>query len=76
VSQIMPQLIALALIGAGAVAGYRWFNRQMEAARAAAERAESELRRAAETAAGAPKDLGRLELDMASGVYKPRAPGA
>ena len=44
----MPQLIALALLGAGAVAGYRWFSRgQMVAARAAAERAEAELRRAA-----------------------------
>jgi predicted negative regulator of RcsB-dependent stress response len=74
--QIMPQLIALALIGAGAVAGYRWFSRQMVSARVAAERAEAELRRAAEAAAGAPKDLGRLELDAATGMYKPREPGA
>jgi hypothetical protein len=68
----MPQLIALALIGAGAVAGYRWVAKQMAAARVAAEQAEAELRRAA--AGAAPKDLGRLELDSASGVYKPRKP--
>lgn len=72
----MPQLIALALIGAGAVAGYRWFSRQMEAAREAAARAEAEVRGAAAATSGAPKDLGRLELDAATGVYKPREPGA
>jgi hypothetical protein len=71
-SGAMPQLIALALLGAGAIAGYRWFSRQVEGARAAAERAESELRRAAEAAAGQPKDLGALEWDAANGVYKPR----
>jgi hypothetical protein len=72
----MPQLVALALIGAGAVAGYRWFTRQMAAAKVAAERAEAELRRAAESATGAPKDLGRLEWDAATGVYKPPGPPA
>ena len=71
----MPQLIALALLGAGAVAGYRWFSRQMVAARAAAERAEAELRRAADMAGGQPKDLGALEWDASAGVYKPRRDG-
>jgi hypothetical protein len=70
----MPQLFALALIGAGAVAGYRWLSRQMAAAKVAAERAEVELRRAAEAATVKPKDLGRLEWDAATGVYKPRGP--
>lgn len=65
----MPQLFALALLGAGAVAGYRWFARQIDNARSAAEHAEAELRRAA----GEPKNLGVLEWDAANGVYRPRA---
>ena len=71
----MPQLIALALLGAGAVAGYRWVTRQFEAAKAAAENAEAELRKAADVATGQPKDLGALEWDAAAGVYRPRAQG-
>jgi predicted negative regulator of RcsB-dependent stress response len=69
----MPQLFALALIGAGAVAGYRWFTRQLDAAREAALRAEAELGRAAANANGQPKDLGSLEWDAVNGVYRPRA---
>lgn len=69
----MPQLFALALLGAGAIAGYRWFTRQMDAAREAAAAAEAELRRAAENAGGQPKDLGALEWDPANGVYRPRS---
>ncbi len=69
----MPQLFALALIGAGAVAGFRWFSRQLDAAREAASRAEAELGRAAGSASGQPKDLGQLEWDAVSGVYRPRA---
>ena len=69
----MPQLFALALLGAGAVAGYRWLSRQLDAAKSAAERAEAELRKAADAATGQPKDLGALELDVATGVYRPRS---
>lgn len=73
----MPQLIALALIGAGAYAGFKWISKQMQAANAAAADAAEQMRRAAEQAAGgAPKDLGRLEWDAKSGVYKPREPSA
>ncbi len=72
----MPQLFALALLGAGAIAGYRWLARQMEVARAAAERAEAELRKATDPAVGQPKDLGALEWDASTGVYKPRGPSA
>ena len=68
----MPQLFALALIGAGAVAGFKWFTRQLDAARDAAARAEAELGRAARTASGQPKDLGQLEWDAVNGVYRPR----
>jgi hypothetical protein len=58
----MPQLIALALIGAGAMAGYRWVAKQVDAARQAAEQRQSE----------GPRDLGQLECDEVSQVYKPR----
>lgn len=68
----MPQLLGLALLGAGVLAGYRAF-------RHAAQRMREELDRAADSAqserpaeAGAIKDLGALELDPKSGVYRPR----
>jgi hypothetical protein len=66
----VPQLVLLGLVGAGVYAGYRWLMR-------AAGELESELRRsedeAARRAAGGSvaKDLGALEYDPASGVYKP-----
>jgi predicted negative regulator of RcsB-dependent stress response len=71
----MPQLIALVLLGAGAVAGYRWFSRQMAVAQQAAATAEAEVLRTAEHATGQPKDLGALEWDASTGVYKPKADG-
>ncbi len=69
----MPQVFALALIGAGAIAGYRWLARQLDAITRAADAAEAELRRAAEHGSGQPKDLGQLEWDAINGVYRPRA---
>ncbi len=69
----MPQLVVLALLGAGAVAGYRWFSRQLSAANDAAVQAEAEMRRAAAQATGQPKDLGQLELDPVNGVYRPKS---
>ena len=70
----MPQLLGLVLLGAGVIAGYKAFTHA--AARIAAElkRAEDEERRHAAEAGSvsAAKDLGQLELDPASGVYKPR----
>ena len=71
----MPQVFALALIGAGALAGYRWIARQLDAMTRAANEAEGELRRAAENATGQPKDLGQLEWDAVNGVYRPRVNG-
>ena len=66
----MPQVIALALLGAGIYAGYRWFTRgaahmALEMQRAA----EEELPR--EAAGRMEKNLGALEYDPAAGVYKP-----
>lgn len=64
----MPQLIVLTVIGAGAVAGYRWLSRQMRATALADEQS----RRATEQATLRPKDLGQLEWDAENGVYRPR----
>jgi hypothetical protein len=66
----MPQLMILALVGAGLYAGYRWLSRSARELAAEVRRAEDELRaRAAGSALE--KDMGRLEYDPASGVYRP-----
>ena len=60
----MPQLIALAVAGAVAYAGYRWIaghNRRAAQARTATQQSRSE-----------PRDLGDLSWDEAAGVYRPR----
>jgi hypothetical protein len=68
----MPQLVAVALLGAGLYAGYRWLARASGQIAAELERAESELlRRAAATGGTRAKDMGRLEYDPVSGVYRP-----
>lgn len=66
----MPQLIALALAGAGLYAGYRWFWRATKQVTAEIRRTEEELRRRA--GAVLEKDMGELEYDPASGVYRPK----
>jgi type II secretory pathway component PulJ len=70
----MPQLAVLALLGAGLYAGYRWYARTARHIAAEVRRAEDELRRRAEGAA-IEKDLGVLEYDPTSGVYKPAKRG-
>ena len=65
----MPQLIVLALAGAGLYAGYRWLWRPARMVVAEVRRAEDELRRAA--ARSVEKDMGRLEYDPRTGVYRP-----
>lgn len=65
----MPQVIALALLGAGLYAGYRWFARAASDFGAEMRRAEDEMGQKA--AARIEKDLGPLEFDPASGVYRP-----
>ena len=70
----MPQLIVVALIGAGFYAAYRWLRQTSDAIAAELDRAEDELRH---RAGGRPveKDLGRLEYDAATGVYRPQKRG-
>ncbi len=68
----MPQVIALILAGAGLYAGYKWVAKQLTSAAEEAARArEEELVRRQGEATGAPRDLGALEFDEKSGVYKP-----
>ncbi len=67
----MPQVIALVLAGAGLYAGYRWVSREVRRALAAAEEAQEELRTRAAKVSGMPKDLGSLEWDEETGVYRP-----
>jgi hypothetical protein len=64
----MPQLIALAIAGAGLYAGYRWVSRKLAAERAAAT---AEAERRARPADGEPRDLGRLAWDEAARAYRP-----
>lgn len=73
----MPPVLGLVLIGVGLIAGIKVLQtaaaRASEAMQQAAEAAQSRAERD-DTAAGVTaRDLGRLELDPATGVYKPRA---
>lgn len=70
----MPQVIVLALLGAGLYAGYRWFARTSKEMAAELQRTQDELRRRA-TGGVIEKNLGALEYDPASGVYRPSKRG-
>jgi hypothetical protein len=63
---MVPQIAILALIGGGLYAGYRWLYAAQEIT-ADVRRSEDELRRRAVV-----KDMGALEYDPASGVYRPK----
>jgi hypothetical protein len=67
---VVPQLIVLALVGAAVYAAYRWVWRPARTIVAEVRRAEDELRRAA-TAGSVEKDMGTLEYDPRTGVYRP-----
>ena len=67
----MPQLLGLVLIWGACIAGYKTIQRVT--GRMAAENARAAERRRAEAADTAGiKDLGALERDPDSGVYRPR----
>ena len=75
----MPQLLGLMLIGVAAVAGFRAVQRAANLMSDAARRAAGDATAGSgsggsESQAGMKdmKDLGSLELDAQSGVYKPR----
>lgn len=60
----MPQLIAFAVAGTIAYAGYKWLARQKA-------RAAQKVRTQAQQA-NQPRDLGELYWDETAGVYRPR----
>jgi hypothetical protein len=69
----MPQALALVIAGAGLYAGYKWVSRLLAEANDAALKREAELREAMARGRGTPKDLGTLEYDPETGVYRPRS---
>jgi hypothetical protein len=66
----MPQVIALALLGAGIYAGYRWFAHSMREMARRMRDADDQLRRQ-EATGRIEKNLGALEYDPVTGVYRP-----
>ena len=59
----MPQLIAIAIAGAAAYAGYKWIKKQNNLV--------AEKRKAARSG-DSPRNLGDLVWDEAAGAYRPR----
>jgi len=67
---MVPQFFVLALVGAGLYAGYRWLTQATQQITVDVRTAEDELRRRA--SAALEKDMGALEYDPATGVYRPK----
>jgi hypothetical protein len=67
---MVPQLFVLAVVGAGLYAGYRWLTQGTQEITVDVRTAEEELRRRASGALE--KDMGALEYDAATGVYRPK----
>ena len=68
----MPQVIAAMVVGASVYAGFKWLSKLLGEAQDAATRMEEAHRRNSRANSHTPKDLGALELDPETGVYKPR----
>lgn len=67
----MPQFLLLLAAGAGLYSGYKWISRELHRASSADEAAAEAQRRASGGGKGAPKDLGDLVWDEATGSYRP-----
>jgi hypothetical protein len=65
----MPQIVAAVLIGAGIAAGVKWIAREI--ARAAQGGRVGHGEPSPQPVTSAPKDLGALEWDPKTGVYRP-----
>jgi hypothetical protein len=65
----MPPVLFLALIGAAGIAGYKIWSGLMDQAQTLRRKETGGMRRAAAPV----RDLGNLEWDEGSGVYRPRA---
>lgn len=70
----MPPLVFLAVVGAGAYATYKLFEKLLRQAATPSPAEVERIRRetAAARAGAGTRDLGKLEYDEATGVYRPR----
>ena len=66
----MPQLLGLVFLGAGVIAGFRAFQR-VTGKMGTHEKATTTSDSGSDSRQLYAKDLGSLELDPASGIYKP-----
>ena len=64
----MPQLLLLAVVGAGAYFGYRWLKKQVRETAIAAAREEAAKKNV--TPAERAKQAGNLVWDAEKGVYR------
>ena len=69
----MPQLLGLVFLGAGLIAGFRAFQRIAGKTRAN-EAADPDANSRSGGGQLREKDLGTLERDPTSGIYRPRHP--
>ena len=67
-----PQLVVLAIAGAGLYAGYKLIGRVKGAVQEELRKAEEKIRHASQDAVNAPRDLGALVYDEKTGTYVPR----
>ena len=66
----MPQVMAVVLVGVGLAAGLKWVVKEMSRAAEATRVAHDEFSRR-DPISARPKDLGKLEFDAKTGVYRP-----
>jgi hypothetical protein len=66
----MPQVMAVVLVGVGIAAGLKWVVKEIARAAEATRVAHGEMRRR-DPVSTRPKDLGKLEFDAKTGVYRP-----
>jgi len=73
----MPPLVLFAVVGAGCYAGYKLFTKLIEQAGTPSREDQDRARaaRAARQAGSVTRDLGELEFDAATGVYRPKNKG-
>lgn len=67
----MPPLVFLAVVGAGCYAGYKLFSKLVEQAQTPVRKSNDAARREA-AADNEARDLGELEFDATTGVYRPK----
>lgn len=69
----MPPVVLLAVVGAGCYAGYKLFSKLIEQAQTPSRPASERAANDAQAKAQAVRDLGELEWDEQSGVYRPKS---